>query len=130
MTFPGLLRFLPVGLLLQRWMVAAIFVTSGWSHLTKTEERAKSIGRSKGFTILLGSLEVPGGLGVAVGVWPQIAAFVLILVMLGAIYNKIFVWRIGFWGEKSHGWHYDLMLVIMNLVIIFTNGGPYVVTKL
>jgi putative oxidoreductase len=46
--------------------------------------------------------------------------------MLGAIHRKIFVWRIGFWGEKASGWHYDLMLVLMNLVIICTNGGRYV----
>jgi putative oxidoreductase len=43
--------------------------------------------------------------------------------MLGAIQKKIFVWHTGFWGEKTYGWHYDLMLVMMNLVILFTNGG-------
>jgi hypothetical protein len=33
-------------------------------------------------------------------------------------------------GEKTYGWqHYDLMLVAMNLVVLFTNGGPYVITK-
>jgi hypothetical protein len=34
-----------------------------------------------------------------------------------------------FWGEKS-SWHYDLMLVVvMNLVIIFTDGGRWVLLK-
>jgi len=73
--------------------------------------------------------EVAGGLGVAAGVLPQIAAFGLILVMLGAIQKKIFVWHTGFWGEKSSGWHYDLIFVLMNLLIAFTDGGSYVLVK-
>jgi putative oxidoreductase len=53
----------------------------------------------------------------------------LILVMLGAIQKKIFVWHTGFWGEKSSGWHYDLIFVLMNLLIAFTDGGSYVLVK-
>ena len=118
---PGI--FINTVLLLLRLMIAAIFVTSGWSHVTKTEERSKSIGMSKGFTRFLGVAELAGGLGVLFGVLTQIAAAGLILVMLGAIQKKIFVWHTGFWGEKSYGWHYDLMLVIMNLVVIASGGG-------
>ena len=29
----------------------------------------------------------------------------------------------GFWGEKSMGWHYDLLFITMNLVIFTTGGG-------
>ena len=53
----------------------------------------------------------------------------LILVMLGAIQKKIFVWHTGFWGEKASGWHYDLMFVLINLVIAFTDVGRYVVMR-
>jgi putative oxidoreductase len=84
---------------------------------------------SKGFTIFLGAAEVAGGLGVAFGVLTQLAAFGLIVIMLGAIQKKIFVWHTGFWGEKASGWHYDLMLVLMNLVIAFTDGGAYVLLR-
>jgi putative oxidoreductase len=122
-------RFQPIALLLLRLMVAAIFGTSGWSHVTNAGERSKSIGMSKGFTLFLGTAELAGTLGVAFGVFTQLAALGLILVMLGAIYKKIAAWHTGFWGEKSSGWHYDLMLVIMNLVIITTNGGPLVLMK-
>jgi putative oxidoreductase len=59
----------------------------------------------------------------------QLAALGLMVVGLGAIYKKLFVWRIGFWGEKTYGWHYDLMQLVMNLVVAVTNGGSYVVTK-
>jgi putative oxidoreductase len=72
---------------------------------------------SKGFTVFLGTAEVLGSLGIAFGVLTQIAALGLILLMLGAIHRKIFVWQTGFWGEKASGWHYDLTFLVMNLVI-------------
>jgi putative oxidoreductase len=127
--FPQLARFTDLGLLLMRLMLALVFVTSGYRHLKDPAARAKDIGMPKSFTIFLGVAEVAGALGVAFGVLTQLAAFGLILIMLGAIQKKIFVWHTGFWGEKGSGWHYDLMLVLMNLVIAFTDGGAYVLMR-
>jgi putative oxidoreductase len=110
-------------------MVAAVFVSSGWAHVKDPKERAKSIGMSPSFTLFLGAAEIAGGLGVAFGVLTQLAAIGLMLVILGAIQKKIFVWHTGFWGEKASGWHYDLMLFLTNLVIVCTNGGKYVLWK-
>ena len=116
-------------MLLLRLMVAGVFLSSGWSDLTKPAERSKSIGTGKGFTIFLGAAELAGGLGVMFGVLTQLASAGLILIMLGSIGKKIFVWHTGFWGEKSSGWHYDLMLLVMSLVILFFNGGNWVLKK-
>ncbi|HZQ96122.1 MAG TPA: DoxX family protein [Candidatus Sulfotelmatobacter sp.] len=127
--FPALSRFTDLGILLLRLMVGVVFVTSGYSHLKDPESRSRSIGMPKSFTIILGIGEVAGGLGVAAGVLTQLAALGLILIMLGAIQKKMFVWHTGFWGEKSSGWHYDLIFVIMNLVIAFTDGGGYVLMR-
>jgi putative oxidoreductase len=127
--FPQLARFTDLGLLLLRLMVGLVFVNSGYSHLKDPAARAKSIGMSKTFTIFLGITEVSGALGVAFGVLTQLAAFGLILIMFGAIQKKIFVWHTGFWGGKAYGWHYDLIFVLINLVIIFTNGGAYVLMR-
>jgi putative oxidoreductase len=110
-------------------MTGIVFASSGWNHLKSPEERSKSIGMSKGFTIFLGAAELAGSLGIIFGVLTQLAAAGLILLMLGAIQKKMFVWHTGFWGKGSQGWHYDLMLVVMNLVIIFTNGGKYVLWR-
>ena len=105
-------------------MVGLVFITSGWKHLKDPEARSTDIGMSKGFTIFLGAAEVAGSLGVIFGVLTQIAAAGLILLMLGAIQKKIFVWHTGFWGDSgTNGWSYDLMLVVMNLVIVTTCGG-------
>jgi putative oxidoreductase len=123
-------NFADTALLLLRLMVAAIFAASGWSDLKDPAGRSKSIGMSTGGTIFLGAAELAGALGVAVGVLPQIAAIGLILVMLGAIQKKIFVWHSGFWGRHgTDGWHYDLMLALICLVIISTDGGGYVLMK-
>lgn len=127
--FPQLARFTDLGILLLRLMVGLVFVTSGVSHLKDPEARAKSIGMSQGFTIFLGIAEVAGGLGIAAGILTQLAAIGLIVIMLGAIQRKIFVWHTGFWGEKASGWHYDLIFVLINLLILFTDGGAYVLLR-
>ena len=97
--------------------------------LGRPPERALCWFASTGFTAFLGAAELLGGIGVALGVLTQLAAGGVILIMLGAIQKKIFVWRTGFWGKDASGWHYDLMLVAMNLVILVTNGGRFVLWK-
>lgn len=121
--------FVDISLFLLRLMVGLVFVTSGYSHLKDPEARSKSIGMSKSFTIFLGIGEVAGALAVAFGVLIQIAAFGLILIMLGAVQKKIFAWHTGFWGEKNSGWSYEIMLIVMNLVIASTGGGAYLLMR-
>jgi putative oxidoreductase len=94
--FPQLSKFEDIAILLLRLMVGAIFASSGWSHLKDPEGRSKSIGMSKGFTVFLGAAELAGALGVMFGVLTQLAAAGLILLMLGALQKKIFVWKTGF----------------------------------
>lgn len=113
-------------LLALRLMIASVFFSSGWSHVKYPAGRAQSIGLSKELTLFIGIAEIAGALGVAFGVLIQWAALGLILIMLGAIHRKIFVWRTGFWGKGSQGWHYDLIFVVMNLVVIASRGGSWV----
>ncbi len=126
--FPQLARFTDVGLLLLRLMVGLVFVTSGYSDLKEPAARAKSIGMSKPFTIFLGTAEVAGGLGVAFGV----------LTSLRPSVSSSSCWApsgrkssrgIPASGEKGSGWHYELMLILMNLIIAFTDGRAYVLMK-
>ena len=131
MLFPQLAAFTDVALLLLRITIGIVFITSGWKHFQDPEGRSKSIGMSKGFTIFLGAIEVAGSLGVMLGVLAQPAAIGLIVIMLGAIQKKIFVWHTGFWGSSgTNGWSYDTMLVVMNLVIVTTGGGNLSLMKL
>jgi len=117
------LGFSDLSLLLVRVVLAIIFADSGLKHLKNPDERAESIGMGKGFVIFLGAAECAGALGLFTGVLASYAAFGLMLIMLGAMYKKMFVWKTGFWGD---GWHYDLIFFTMNSIILTTGAGKYV----
>ena len=122
-SIPGAMLYSDWSLFLLRLMVAIVFGSSGFNDLKSPRQRAESLGMSVGFTVFLGIAELAGAMGLVAGVLTQWAALGLILVMLGAIYLKVAKWKTGFWGEKPMGWHYDLMFVAMNLVILCTGGG-------
>jgi putative oxidoreductase len=117
-----------MALLLLRVMIAAIFATSGWAHATKPKERGESIEMSPGFTQLLGIVELLGAASVALGLFPEAGALLLMAVMVGAIHKKIFAWKTGFWGEDGQGWYYDLLYLVCSLVILTTGGGALTIT--
>ena len=77
-------------------------------------------------TRFVGFVEMAASLGIASGVLTHIASLGLIGVSLGAIQKKIFVWHSGFWGDKTYGWHYDLLLLVCNLVTLTSGGGRFV----
>jgi putative oxidoreductase len=128
-VFPQLLPFNDAALLCLRVVVAVVFFESGRRHAADPVGRAASIGLSPGFTRFLGLGEMAAALGVALGVLTQVAALGLILIMLGAIQKKVFVWHTGFWGEKTYGWHYDLTFLVVSLVILTTGGGRLVLIQ-
>jgi putative oxidoreductase len=122
-TIPGAMAYADWSLLLLRLMLALVFGSSGFNHLRHPKERAASIGMSVPFTVFLGAAECAGAMGLATGVLAPWAAVGLILLMLGAIYKKVVEWKTGFWGEKSIGWHYEVLMITMNLVIVTMGPG-------
>jgi len=123
LNIPGAMLYNDWALLFLRVVVALVFGSSGFSHLKSPRQRAESLGMSVPFTVFLGAAELAGAIALVVGFLTQWAALGLILIMLGAICMKAFKWKTGFWGEKSSGWHYDLLFVAMNLVILTSGGG-------
>jgi putative oxidoreductase len=128
-VLPVDMNWVDLSLLLLRVIVALIYFLSGWGYVADPAGKSKSIGMSKSFTVFLGVAEIAGALGLAAGVLVQFAAAGLIFLMLGAVYKKVFVWKTGFWGTVSQGWHYDLIYIAANLVIIATDGGRYLLWK-
>ena len=124
-TILGAMAYADWSLLFLRLVVALVFGTSGYSHLRHPKERAASIEMSVPFTIFLGAAEMAGAIALVAGFMAQWAALGLIAVMLGAIYMKAVKWKTGFWGEKSMGWHYEVLLIAMNLVIVTMGAGRY-----
>lgn len=118
--------FTDYALLFLRIMAGAIYADSGFNDLRDPDARSKSIGMPKSFVMFLAVAEVAGGAGLILGVLQQLAAIGLVLIMLGAIQKKIFVWETGFWGKDGLGWCYELTLIAMLLVILSTDGGRFV----
>lgn len=129
MLFPLLTRLVDPALLLLRILIAAVFASSGWSHLRRPVERGESIGLPPGATRALGGAELLGAASVLLGFFTQLGALLLIGVMLGAIHRKIFVWKSGFWGEGAGGgWYYDALYLAVNLLLAATDGGAWTLT--
>jgi putative oxidoreductase len=118
-----------LSLLFLRLMVGLIFIDSGYSDLRDTAARSKSIGMPREFVLFLAVAELLGGFAVIIGVLQQPACLGLILVMLGAVSKKIFVWKTGFWGKNGPGWYYELVIMSMLLVVLSTDGGRYVLLR-
>ena len=118
---------IPYALLALRIITGIVFFSSGTKDLQKPEERGKATGLSLGGIKFLGVMEILSGISVAFGLFAQVGAIVIMLVMLGAMYKKKFVWKIGFYDEKDIGWHYDLTWFISAFVILATAGGAFTI---
>jgi len=121
-----LAAFPDYGLLFLRIMAGLVYAGSGYNDLKDPDARSKSIGLPKNVTLFIAVAELAGGAGLILGVLQQLAAIGLMLIMLGAIQKKIVVWKTGFWGKDGFGWSYDLTLMSMLFVILFTDGGSLV----
>lgn len=110
-------------LLLLRVVIALVFLSSGKSHFQYAEERGESIGMPTEVTKILGIVEIIAAVSLALGIFTQIGAVIIIVIMAGAIFKKIVAWKTGFFSEEGFGWHYDLLLLAGALAILATGGG-------
>lgn len=116
-----------LALLFLRIILAIMFIDSGRRHLQDPAGRAASLGLSKAFTILIGLIEVVGGILILVGFWTHYAAFFLSGIMVGAIYFKMFVWHTGIYGERNDGWYYDALLLAGTGILFAMGAGELAV---
>jgi len=117
-------------ILALRILVGWIFVWSGFAHARDPEGRSKDLGLPKPMVLLIGIVELLAGLGIAGGLLTRLSAIGLMIVMLGAMHRKAFVWHTGFWGKGSQGWHYDLLLFLIALMVFATNGGVWTIDRM
>ena len=119
-----------IALLGLRALTGLVFVWSGSSHARDPEGRSKDLGLPKPLVLLIGIVELLAGLGVAGGLLTRLSAIGLMVIMLGAMHRKAFVWHTGFWGKSSMGWHYDLIFFLISLLIFATNGGEWTIDRM
>lgn len=126
-AFPTLTE---IALVLLRLLVMLVFVWSGWGHAKDPVASGKDLGFSPALARLIGIVELLAGLGVGFGVLTRLSALGLMIIMLGAMHRKAFVWKMGFWGKGSQGWHYDLIFFAINLLILGTGGGAWTLARM
>jgi putative oxidoreductase len=90
--------------------------TGGW---------LESIGLKPGvaLAIFAGLAELIGGLLFAIGLWLPVAAALVIIVMLGAIFSVHL--KNGYWVDKG-GIEYPFILLVLALALAFIGPGTYV----
>lgn len=122
--FPQLLQFGGLGLWLLRVIVGLVFIYHAWPKLKNAKNLAPMMGLPGGVSgvLLLGLVESLSGVGLILGVFTQLAALLLVLVMLGALYMKTTKWRVPFSAQDKMGWEFDSILLAANLAILFTGG--------
>lgn len=112
-------------LLLLRIVVAAVFLIHGLMKrgMWKMAPSAQMSGTMLWQMRLLSIIEPIGALGVLLGILTPYAAGALGLVMIAAMYYKIFVWKKKFTGDS--GWELDLILLSICIALIALGSGVF-----
>lgn len=102
-------------------VVGIIFIVHGWPKIKNPSGIASALGVPKIFGTVQGLVEVLGGLALILNFYIVWVAAAFSVIMLGAIYFKIFRWKTGFMAQNSTGWEFDLLLLAV-FVTIFCRG--------
>ncbi|MBI3618665.1 DoxX family protein [Candidatus Peregrinibacteria bacterium] len=74
---------------------------------------------------ILSILEPLMGIALILGIFTPIAAAVLGVIMLGAMFMKIDVMQVAYSARQGTGWEYDLTLLGANLVLLAFGAGKF-----
>jgi len=118
-----LLEFNDTGLLLLRIAIAVIFLYHGLPKLTKSKMMSPMMGMPAGMIFMLGMIEVVASLGLVFGVYTQLSALILVIIMVGAIGMKIMKWNVPFAATDKSGWEFDFILLFACIAILLGGGG-------
>lgn len=114
-----------LGLFVLRLAVFLVFFYHGIGKLKMPVGMAQGMGWPKWKVVLLGLVETVSSVLVLTGFHFRWGAALLGLVMVGAIYHKIFKWKMKFSASSAVGWEFDLTLLAMNIAIFFVGAGAW-----
>ena len=125
MLWPDLLQYSDTGFFFLRLAVGLVFVYHGLMKLKDPKGMAAMMGNPgmAWFPAVLGLVEFLSGLGVILGVYFQLAALFLAVLMVGAIMMKIGKWKVPFSAMDKMGWEFDLVLLAAALAMLLGGGG-------
>ena len=122
LIFEGLESY---GLLVLRIFLGIIFVYHGIPKLRMSGAMGKGMGFPSGSVFILGLVEFLSGLALILGLYAEIGALLVGLVMLGALWHKIFKWNIPFSAMDKMGWEFDLILLGVAVAILLLGSGAF-----
>lgn len=113
-----------ISLLILRLVIGVVFLYHGSSKLKNSKMMAQDMGMPSMMPFILGLLESIAGLGLILGIFVEIFAIFLGIVMLGAIFMKIFKWHMPFAISQKPGWSIDL-IILASIIVIYFSGASY-----
>jgi uncharacterized membrane protein YphA (DoxX/SURF4 family) len=99
-------------------VLGVIFVVHGSAKMKDPSKMASFWWGSKTLAFLHGAGEVLAGVTVAIHFHAGYGSAFMALIMLGAIYQKAFKWRTGFWSHTTTGWEFDLLILAGALTVL------------
>jgi len=96
-----------------------VFIVHGMAKWRNPDMVAGVWGGSRTLGKLHGFIEIVAALAVATGVGAFWGAWIMVVVMLGAIYYKVFRWKVPFMAPSGTGWEFDLVILAGALALIF-----------
>lgn len=115
-------QFSDLAFFILRLAIAAIFIYHALPKLKNASGMAQMMGMPAGMVFMLGSVEFLSSVAMVLGIYVQLAALLLGLVMVGAIGLKTMKWHVPFGAMDKTGWEFDLILLAANIFLL-VNGG-------
>lgn len=116
-------QYSDLAFLILRVVIAAIFIYHALPKLKNASGMSQVMGMPAGMIFMLGLVESVSSVGMLFGVYIQVAAFLLAMVMVGAIYFKMAKWHVPFGAMDKTGWEFDLILLAASIFILVSGGG-------
>ncbi|MEK6843934.1 MAG: DoxX family protein [Nanoarchaeota archaeon] len=109
---------------LEDWGLLALRVFVGLIFLLHGARKLFGTGTPVTFRFL-GLFETIGALAVISGIWVQFTSIGFGIIMLGAIYMKMFKWGVKFSPKEHPGWEFDFLILGVSIALLFLGAGAY-----
>lgn len=116
-------QYSDLAFLVLRLAIAAIFIYHALPKLKGAKMMSQAMGMPASMIFMLGSVEFLSSLGMILSVFVQVAALLLAIVMVGAIYFKTAKWHVPFGAMDKTGWELDFILLAANIFLLVNGGG-------
>lgn len=103
-----------------RLALGIVFLAHGPQKFQGTAAKAQGMGMNPNLLTLVAVFETLGAISMILGVYTQIGALMLSVVMLGTIYMKTQKWNTAFTG--NNGWELDFIILAAALAVLL--GAP------